>query len=134
LSAALLAACLLSAGCGQQAPPKRPPAGSTGAGVSRPAVSVGAASRPAPPAAPQSYHGAVIRGYRNARERIREAELRRCFQVGLALRHGREPKNAEQVRQVLADGGYPLSQLPAGYAVTYDPERRQVFLLRQGAP
>ena len=120
-------------GCGEQSPSRplqRAP--------SPPRVEVGPATRPAPRSpvtGPLAYYGAVVHAELDARQKLREAEIRGCFRTGLALRHGKPPTTADQVRQILIAGGYPLSRLPAGHAVIYDPARRQIFLIpRDAAP
>ena len=44
-----------------------------------------------------------------------------------------QPVSAEDVRKILADGGYDFDHLPAGHVITYDPEARKVFLLKRAA-
>ena len=125
---------LLLGGCDST---PRPPAHDTDdSPATQPTVAVGPAVRPEEPPAAEgvlAYYGAVIRGYVRAESGLREAELRSCFNVGLAARFGEQPSSAEEVREILDAGGYDFRRLPAGHGITYDPNARKVFLLKRAA-
>jgi hypothetical protein len=130
----VLALCVLAAlaaGCGQSSPPPPP---SSPAPASQPDIQLGPAVRA--PETPRddgvlAYYGAVVHGWIRAREQLRQVEAQQCFQAGLALHFGQKPKDADEVKQMLLEGGYQFSRLPAGWAITYDPDVNNVFVIRR---